>query len=748
MSEPDPPFDLFVLHAPDADAWVRGELLPALERAGLTTRTAENLRLGEFRPAAYEDLIRGARRVLLVASPGLAGQRELLAAQYMAQAESWVESAANLLVVQLDGAAVPPGLGGKVNLDVPTDAMRPGTVARLLRELGRKPSPAPAPPECPYPGLLPYTEDQARLFCGRDTLVRRLFDRWLVRPELFLIGPSGSGKTSLVRAGLIPKLRSAGWDVATLRPGRRPAEAWTALGPTPGKRSAVFVDQFEEAFHQADANQFQAFELILLDWVGAGNGLVSAMRADYYGDLMKAQSLWARFGPPHCPVPPPDVAGLREAIEGPARAAGVEPDPRLADGLIADADPVRQPGVLPHVQTALRLAWDGVRERYFPLSAYRVLGDERQTGLQRAMALLADDALRELTDEEQNLAMRVLLRLVEFVEGRPPVRRRQPVAELRSLGDPPGALERVLTALVGGRLVVTGQEAEQPVADLAHEALITGWPRFEDWVGKRRDQERQRRHLAELVRAWVHHGRRPNAALLDAIELVDAEDFAQKGVAFGVGVPDGLKELIAASRAALAAVEWARQEQVAALEREREVARRQAETENTFAAGLWLLLGRQDGPLDASETSALTDLGRLSKGQVRARIKFIEEGLANSANSQRFVRRWRVAVQAAVGLNRALIVEVRRVVQRRLAEEAVSPEVRAAAALALVVVLPVDQSTLGAAGGALLDALNKATTAAEIGDLTVALLAVTKGLPEGQKADLLDQAAKAPARCP
>ena len=68
MSAPHTPFDLLVLHAPDADAWVRGELLPSLARAGLKVRTAENLRLGDFRSAAYVDLIRAARRVV----PGVA----------------------------------------------------------------------------------------------------------------------------------------------------------------------------------------------------------------------------------------------------------------------------------------------------------------------------------------------------------------------------------------------------------------------------------------------------------------------------------------------------------------------------------------------------------------------------------------------------------------------------------------------------------------------------------------------------
>jgi WD40 repeat protein len=61
----------------------------------------------------------------------------------------------------------------------------------------------------PYVGLRPFFEREALLFFGRDAHVRDLLAK-LERRQRFLavLGASGTGKSSLVRAGLIPALRS------------------------------------------------------------------------------------------------------------------------------------------------------------------------------------------------------------------------------------------------------------------------------------------------------------------------------------------------------------------------------------------------------------------------------------------------------------------------------------------------------------------------------------------------------------
>ena len=76
------------------------------------------------------------------------------------------------------------------------------------------------PQQSPYLGLDTYQEEHAPLFCGRETEIRtglELLNRGA--PNLVMVmGASGSGKSSLVRAGMLPRLR-------------REAEQWLIVDP-------------------------------------------------------------------------------------------------------------------------------------------------------------------------------------------------------------------------------------------------------------------------------------------------------------------------------------------------------------------------------------------------------------------------------------------------------------------------------------------------------------------------------------
>lgn len=60
----------------------------------------------------------------------------------------------------------------------------------------------------PYLGLDTFDEKSTDLFFGRDADVQRLIEKLKASNFLAVIGASGSGKSSLVRAGLIPALRT------------------------------------------------------------------------------------------------------------------------------------------------------------------------------------------------------------------------------------------------------------------------------------------------------------------------------------------------------------------------------------------------------------------------------------------------------------------------------------------------------------------------------------------------------------
>jgi hypothetical protein len=72
-------------------------------------------------------------------------------------------------------------------------------------------------------GLDWYDECDAGHFLGRDDDVERILPKLLSHPILRLVGPSGVGKSSLIRAGLLPKIREFGWRVCVIRPFEDPA---------------------------------------------------------------------------------------------------------------------------------------------------------------------------------------------------------------------------------------------------------------------------------------------------------------------------------------------------------------------------------------------------------------------------------------------------------------------------------------------------------------------------------------------
>ena len=82
-----------------------------------------------------------------------------------------------------------------------------------------------AVPGCPYLGLVPFQERDARFFYGRDDLVTQLVQRLVARLDgtgmLLVAGESGAGKSSLLRAGLMPRLAAGALGPGSQRWPRR-----------------------------------------------------------------------------------------------------------------------------------------------------------------------------------------------------------------------------------------------------------------------------------------------------------------------------------------------------------------------------------------------------------------------------------------------------------------------------------------------------------------------------------------------
>ncbi len=143
---------------------------------------------------------------------------------------------------------------------------------------------------------------------------------------------------------------------------------------------------------------------------------------------------------------------------------------------------------------ALREVWRRRSGRTLTEAAYEAIG-----GVRGAVAHTAEEVYGRLSETETETARTLLLRMVAPGAGTQDTRRPVDRAEL-----PPGCAP-VLEQLVAARLLTV----DEGVVDLAHEALITAWPRLRGWIEEDRERLRLHRALTEAAYTWQELGRDP-----------------------------------------------------------------------------------------------------------------------------------------------------------------------------------------------------------------------------------------------
>ncbi|MER0247295.1 DNA-binding protein [Streptomyces sp. HSW2009] len=350
----------------------------------------------------------------------------------------------------------------------------------------------------PYQGLDRFEPGDHERFFGRTALVAELCELMLAQRFAAVFGPSGSGKSSLLRAGLVPALRTAEGPPAAIRiltPGEHPMRSHArALRPqgTAG-HTVVVVDQFEEVFTLCrDPDERAEFLAALLTARQPDSRLrvVIAVRADFYGRCAEHQALADALRDANLLVGPMSPAELREVIVRPAQLAGLIVERELTARLVEEVG--REPGGLPLLSHCLRETWRRRRGRVLTVQAYEAAG--RVHG---AIAKTAEEVYAGFSADQAELARLILLRLITPGEGSPDTRRPLDRTELSFA--PADEVALVLDHLARARLIIL----DENTVDLVHEALITSWPRLHAWVEEARERLHVHRRLTEAAHAWV-----------------------------------------------------------------------------------------------------------------------------------------------------------------------------------------------------------------------------------------------------
>jgi hypothetical protein len=243
----------------------------------------------------------------------------------------------------------------------------------------------------PYPGLSPFTADNASFYVGREREVEAFVNRLRVEPVLAVVGPSGAGKSSFVQAGVVAKL-PAHWRAIVVRPGPSPlaalevrlrrssvevgdlagdpgalAAALRAATERDGSTIVLIIDQLEELFtlchHERERQDYAAALADVTRSADESVRVIVTLRDDF---LIRAESLVAlrhrlARGLKLLTTPPPE--DLERILVEPARRAGYQFEDRALVGEMVDAVS-SQPGALALLSFTAAELWQ-LRDRHF-----------------------------------------------------------------------------------------------------------------------------------------------------------------------------------------------------------------------------------------------------------------------------------------------------------------------------------------------------------------------------------------------
>lgn len=460
--------------------------------------------------------------------------------------------------IRVDDVKLPPQLADVQVIDLHAgDEEWHRRMARGLNCAGLDPSVIHSwdPKRSPFPGLTSFEERDAAIFFGRENLIWEGLDRMRAMRAhrgasmLLILGNSGSGKSSLLRAGLLPRLRKnqVDWCVlSAFRPAPDPmsglahslSEAITgshsgdarpeyspaglrqtlaaAMNPvsklsdllTDLRRSldreeatvVVPIDQLEELLiSDAPLNASNvAFLRILRGLLQGAAGpavlLVATLRSDLLG-LLQARPELDGLSFEQLLVSPMGPEGYAQAIEGPAALAGLLLENGLTQRIVADTG---TDDALPLLAFTLQQLWEryGRDDGVLTIDHYQKgLG-----GLAGAVQREADSVLRAAALDESGMGRlhRAFLEMARIDDQGRIVRRPARWASL-----PPDVLP-VLNRFKKARLLVEGREPG--IVEVAHEALLRHWNVLANWLAEDQDFMFWRRRLEAALEEFQRTG--------------------------------------------------------------------------------------------------------------------------------------------------------------------------------------------------------------------------------------------------
>jgi len=444
-----------------------------------------------------------------------------------------------------------------------------------------------------FMGLDTYRYSDAEIFFGRDQAIREVELALLSKKKsglafVLILGMSGVGKSSLVRAGVVPKLMSAGQHRRTVfRHSRAPGDVFdglasvlilpeavpelrstnfgkselaSALRNTPNEVAAkikdlitqdsnlyLVLDQLEELFSlpRMTTSERIAFFATIKQLASCEQiFIIATMRSDFYHRCAEIKTLVElKSDAGQYDLAPPTPSELRQIIEKPVSLAGLkyEIDSSTSRSLANDlTDAAAQhPEALPLLGFTLQELYERRKDNTLSFEAYHALG-----GFVGGLGRRAEEIFRGLRPKVQEALPTVLEQLVTINSGNENTFTAKPV--LRSDLPPDESVQNLIDAFIDGRLFLTHLvlDGSGRIIRLAHEALLLYWDRAKNWLDENARLIQLHQRLKIAADHW-HNENKHSDLLLPVGWQLDEAEFLENTV---ISLSDTEEEFISTSR--------------------------------------------------------------------------------------------------------------------------------------------------------------------------------------------------------
>ncbi|MEK6300432.1 MAG: winged helix-turn-helix domain-containing protein [Acidobacteriota bacterium] len=387
----------------------------------------------------------------------------------------------------------------------------------------------------PYKFLDYYTEQDTGLFFGREPEIETICSQILAHRSFILHGRSGVGKSSIVRAGLIPRLKNEGHLAFVVRSFTDPLHHMeTALGQVcgvdstkagatiddlvghlasldPSRCIVFFFDQFEEFFSllaEPDRSRFLNAARRLTSADQSPVRMVFALREDLLAEMSRLKTAIPEIFHHEYRLKRLSRLQASRAITEPARAVGCRYDQELVERLLDDLGD--EDGVDP---PQLQIVCDNLFDSRDSAGALTVETYESLGTASRILAGYLERVLNRFNAQTLKAAKEVLKSMIS-TEGRRLVLRSSPLDSPPAVQNEQDAA-RLVEELIAARVVRRRSQDGEAWLELAHDFLteeVARWLTADEIALKR-----ARGVIERAMQNFKAHGLMIDA---DALELL------------------------------------------------------------------------------------------------------------------------------------------------------------------------------------------------------------------------------------